>query len=367
MSTPPAPLSNRGARVSTALQSLANLFLKLSIWALPAFFVAILVAFALSPPPDWYFSINARTEATMLELSRERETKWRIEGAILCSTSDSLNPLPRYNFVGTSPCGSDRWFAYALPDPHGNGNTLDEQVLVLGGNQSAPGQAIEATMETRDDRGLQISIRSPHGDLSLGALQLTGLDVINIPAGAQLNLIWPGDSRPRDLVFPFTSTQVRVGRDVTWSDSTMLHEGKLAVFTGSDESVAKRALVEEVDLLPGDQIRLEKFEGKTAFQPKGFFRFDRLQPSESMPTLTAVAFGRAESVKIERFGDSGYDFSPGWWATILQKQNLVIWTTILIGLLSALSSYVGVHSAWVSQCERKRANPVPPGGDTHEA
>lgn len=350
--TDPAPVQSYGHRsfpVRVLHQTRAVLvffwetLLRLAVKALPfaICIVLLLLAISLLSPPVWYFSIYARTDSVALELPREHDTNWRIEGAILCSTAETLGPLHRLTADEASPCGAPRWFAYVLPGADGAGATLDEQVLILGGDVNARSRPVEVAMETRDDGGLQISLRSSAGDL--GLLRLTGL-AQDIPLPSPLNLIWGGRERPRDLVFPFTATQVRVGRDVTWSDAAMLREGRLAVFTGTDELLAKRALIEQVDLLPGDQVRLEQYGSEMVFQPKGFLRFERHQTNDDAPSLTAIAFGRAESVKIERFGDSGYDFRPGWWVGILHDRRLVIWSAIMLGMLTVLGAYSGTQS-----------------------
>lgn len=314
-----------------------------------AYFIFLLSETVLKPP-SWYYSINARSEAAALSLPAELETSWRIEGATLCSTV-ALDPLAAYAST-ESPCGSRRWHAYTLTQ-------IQEQVLVLGGGTPGPEGSIEVSMETRTDRGLQISIRVNRDMQSLGMVHLVdqGLEV---PLGPQLNLIWPGDARPRDLVFPFTANRVKVGRDVTWSDSPLLHEGRMEIFAASDESLSKRTRVEEASLLPGDQIRLDRFGGSTPLHPKGFLRFDRLQPGESPSTFTAVAFGRAERVRIERFGDSGYDFQPPWWAGVSQNHTLVIVSGLIGGLLGLLGGYAAIrdiharspHLAWKAYQER---------------
>lgn len=321
-----------------------------------AYFVYLLSE-AVLKPPSWYYSVSARSEAAALSLPAELETSWRIEGATLCS-SVALDQLAAYA-SSESPCGSRRWQAYTLTQ-------TQEQVLVLGGAATGPGRSIEVSMETRADRGLQMSIRGSRDMQSLGMLHLVDQGM-EITLGPQLNLIWPADARPRDLVFPFTANRVKVGRDVTWSDSSLLHEGRMEIFAASDESLSKRTRVEEASLLPGDQIRLDRFGGSTPLHPKGFLRFDRLQPGESPSALTAVAFGRAERVRIERFGDSGYDFQPPWWAGASQNHTLVIISGLIGGLLGLLGGYAAIrdiharspHLAWKDYQERCSDHEVP--------
>lgn len=302
----------------------------LAIWLLVGG-VVVLIALNLHAPPSWYFSISAQTEAADIELVAGRETQWRIEGAIVCATAALPAPLEPLRGATSSPCGGRRWQAHALP-----GGEDAEHVLALGG-AAVPGEApaaLQVSLETRSDGGLQMSIRGP------GPLRLTaaGQEVTLPPS---LNLIWSGAARPRDLAFPFTGERVRVGRDVTWSDSSMLRAGTLAVFTASDESLAKRSQVEEIALMPGDQVRLERHDAAGVFHPKGFVRFDRAGGGDTPASLDVVAFGRAESIRIERFGDSGYEFRPGWWVGILHDRRLMMWSAVLIALITVLGGIAG--------------------------
>jgi hypothetical protein len=309
-------------------------------------------------PPSWYFSIDARTQTASLVLPVARQTEWRIEGAVLCAQVETLGSLARQKSPGANPCGSSRWHAFALPEGQ-------EQVLVVGGQGDRHGPDLEVTMEVRDDNGLQLALRQVGSGANVGLLRLNDQGE-EIPLAAPLHLVWPGQDRPRDLIFPFTANRVRVGRDVSWSDSTLLNEGRLAVFTASEDRLTKRALVEEVTLLPGDQVRMEIHAGRSVFQPKGFLRFERTPLAEGSPTLTAVAFGRAESIRIERFGDSGYDFKPRWWAGLLQNSTILILTGAIGGLLGLLGGHSALRElrsrsprrAWNEICGTKHDEPT---------
>ncbi|MFO7542414.1 MAG: hypothetical protein R6W97_06325 [Thiobacillus sp.] len=326
--------------VGTSVTAFLLLVWEFALWAvafvaLPVLIVMLIahLAIAVWTPPSWYYSISARSEAAELALPAERETSWRIEGATLCSTA-TLEALSDY-LSKSSPCGSRRWHAYSLPDAY-------ELVLVLGGRVQSPKHTIEVVMDTHTGSGLHASIRGGQAGRSLGKLRLVD-EGIEVPLGPELNLFWASDARPRDLVFPFIANRVRIGRDVTWSDSSLLHQGRMEIFSSSDENPSKRTRIEEAELLPGDQVNLDLYEGKTMLQPKGFFRFDRLQQAESPSALYAVAFGRAEKVRIERFGDSGYDFQPSLWARFFQNSTLVTLTGIIVGLLSLLGGYGAIR------------------------
>jgi hypothetical protein len=326
----------------------------------------VLVYDAAFTPPSWYYSVSARSEAASLTLPADRETSWRIEGATVCSTAE----LPGLELAEgeAAPCGSRRWQAYKLP-------VGEEQVLVLGG-ATAPGTLIEIGLETHSGRGLMVSIRGAGEDTGIGTLRLVD-EGKDLSIRGQINLVWPDAAGPRNLVFPFIADRVRVGRDVTWSDASLLHEGRMEIFSASDENLSKRMRIEETELLPGDQIRLERYEGETPLQPKGFLRLDRAGAGEASGTLTAVVFGRAESVKIERFGDSGYDFRPPWWAGISQNQRLITVSTLIAGLLGLLGGYAAfrdIHArspnkAWEAfrrPCAEANAR-VPGDGDGADA
>src|SRR5690606_19467084 len=327
MDAPPALAGLQRAAATGA--ALWKLLLSLAVAIVPLAVIALLVLLCLAwlSPAGWYFSIHARSAVAALELPQALETSWRIEGATLCATQD-LSALPRVPATD-SPCGSARWQAFALPAAEGA-----EQVIVLGGRSGTLATPIEARLELREDDGLQLSLRTAPGG-TLGTLR-PALDTPAIALGNALNLIWTGGERPRDLVLPFVADQVRVGRDVTWSDAAMLRSGTLSVFTSSEEAAARRSLIEEVQLLPGDQVRLGGSGGTDAasvFPPKGFLRFDR-RLGEEAPALEVVAFGRADSLRIERFGDSGYDFRPGVWAVLTHDSRLTIATALLAALVA---------------------------------
>ena len=335
--------------ISARVLYLSELVLWLAAFILLPLLVIVLiglVVFAVFAPPSWYYSISARSEAAALTLPAERETSWRIEGATLCST-EALEGLAALDAVN-SPCGARRWQAYALPQ-------AQELVLALGGSPASSGRSIAVSMETRSDRGLQASIRGEPGVTSLGVLRLVDQG-IDIALGRELNLIWPGEARPRDLMFPFIADHVRVGRDVTWSDTSLLHEGSMEIFTATEEHLSKRTRVEEAELLPGDQVRLDRFDGDPPLQPKGFLRFDRFQADDSPGTLTAVAFGRAESLRIERFGDSGYDFQPHWLAKFTQNRLLLMVSGFIGGLLGLLGGYAVIRDIHARSPARARAS-----------
>lgn len=357
--SPPAALKRCAACLSFAWKLALGAGV-LAIWLLVGG-VIVLLALNLHAPPSWYFSISAQTEAADIELAAGRETQWRIEGAVVCATTVLPAPLELLPRAASSPCGGRRWQAHALP-----GGDDAEHVLMLGGasapaaGAATPGTepaALQVGLETRSDGGLQMSIRGP-GPLRL----VTSGKEIALPPS--LNLIWAGEARPRDLVFPFTGERVRVGRDVAWSDASMLREGTLAVFTASEESLAKRSQVEEVALMPGDQVRLERHDSGGVYHPKGFVRFDRLG-GDAPASLGMVAFGRAESIRIERFGDSGYEFKPGWWVGILHDRRLMMWSAILVALITVLGGIAGCRELAPTPVEAWRAlrrawRPAPP-------
>ena len=328
--------------------SLQHWFWEWPLWVVVRLLPLMLLVFSLlvayftfSAPPSWYFSINARTETFDIELPANLETHWRIEGAMLCHAGELGTRLARQEGQQAARCGSNRWHAYTLGEQAQDGMSTSDQVeIAIGGSQVRGDQVIKVVMEVREDGQLQLSVRGVAGQ-SVGLVrQLANGGEVRL--GSQLNLIWEADKRPRNLVFPFVASKVRVGRDVTWSDSSILRDGKLSVYTGSGESLAKRTLIETVDLLPGDQVRLERHidPGGASVEPKGFVGFERRGEGPSL--LTVTAFGRAESVKVERFGDSGFDFSPGWWVRIIHNKPLIILTTLVLGLISLLSSYAGV-------------------------
>jgi hypothetical protein len=83
----------------------------------------------------------------------------------------------------------------------------------------------------------------------------------------------------------------------------------------------------------GDQVRLAGLE-KDEVWPKGFMRV-----GES-GLLEVVAFGRADSLTIDRYGDSGYDFRPGFLARLASDPMIAFWGSMLFAYMTVIFSLI---------------------------
>ena len=285
-----------------------------------AFIGFILLRLAL--PAKWEFSIEAATEVAVVNLPPGTETRWLVDGAVICSRSTLELPQDyRVGLAGTAnPCGGRAWRAWRSSDP--------EQVLRLNGGASA-------TMQLSPDGGLAMALRTSEGE-SLGGYSVVGV-VDEVDLGSAVNLIWP-EIPPQSLTLPFSGATT-LGRAVSWSDTRILLGGNVVVYT-ADESADKRTMVDEAGLMLGDQVRLGEPEPGRPW-PKGFVY---VTEEDGEATMQVVAFGRAGSIGIERFGESGYDFKPGMIRALAADPAIAFWGSVLAAymtLILSLQPFVG--------------------------
>ncbi len=317
-----------------------------SVPLLVLIFVVMLIRFLLQPP-TWQYTLTADTEVATIDLPDRRETEWRVDAAVLC-VRDPLTRVDWLSKLPASPCGS--WNAYRVgadPEP----GATDELILRIGGRSVGDESAtIHALLETQPNGGLMLALRADAKAETLGVLHLAGNDrEVQLPA--RVNLVWvddSGESHAPVLVFPFQG-ELTAGRDVTWSYNRMLNEGKLSVYTASDKSAAKRVLVQEMDLMRGDQVRLKKTVRATdTVWPRGHLRYAVTKPgAERDRSLEVAGIGLAESLVIERFGSSEIEFRPGFWSRLMHDRLAII-SGMMIGLLTILSGYIGSAGFFLS-------------------
>ncbi|MCO6411378.1 MAG: hypothetical protein J5I92_01415 [Thiogranum sp.] len=315
-------------------------------------FIALLVRFMLWPP-TWQYTLSASTEVAGVDLPDARETTWRVDGALLCVPPGDFTGGDKLERTASSACG--RWQVYRVA-----ATASSELVLRLGGLDGTgdPG-TIHALLEVQPDGALMLALRSGNRDRSLGKLHLVDGD-FDAVLPAKANLVWEGDARAGHasvLVFPFQG-ELAAGRDVTWSYNRMLNGGRLSVYTASDKSAAKRVLVQEMDLMLGDQVRLEKtVRGSDTVWPRGHLRYVMTKPGEERaPSLEVAGIGLADSLVVERFGASQIEFRPGFWSRFMHDR-LAIVSGLLIGLISIFSGYIGSAGFFVgkeAQCRGLR-------------
>ena len=280
---------------------LATLSVILGMAALALFILLRLIA-----PAEWEFGLEVVTEVGALELQPGAETRWRIDGAVICSR-EALALPDRFRLADSrAACGSRTWQGWQID--------AAEQVVIIRGGVTA---VLEAT-----GAGLAISLRADSAD-SVGTLSVVGL-FDGVALGRGVNLLWSADDL-EDMNFPFSGSTT-LGRAVSWSDPRMLQEGSVAVYT-ADESADRRTLVDEAELMLGDQVRLHSVS--ESVWPKGFIRI-----SGNDEPMKVVAFGRADSLSIERYGDSGYDFRPDFLARLLSDPAIAFWGSLFIGYMS---------------------------------
>lgn len=261
-------------------------------------------------PAEWEFSIEAETEVAEINLRPQSQTQWQIDGAVLCARG-SLELDDEFRLGSSaSPCGSRAWRAWRIPAP--------EQVLELGGNSAI-------TLSLRPEGGLAMSLRAAEGE-SLGTFSVVGL-VDDVALAEALNLIWT-EIPAQSPTFPFSGATT-LGRAVGWSNAGMLRSGTVSIYT-SDESADKRTLVDQTDLMLGDQIRLGDV-GDNESWPKGFARISR-----SDDVMHVVAFGRADSLRIDRYGESGYELKPGRFRKLASDPAVAFFGSLLAAYMTLI-------------------------------
>lgn len=276
------------------------------------------ILYRLVMPSKWEFSIEAATEVAEVSLPPGTETRWLVDGAVVCSRGALELPETYRVPFAESPCGSRAWQAWRPTDP--------EQVLRLNGGSTV-------MLQLRAAGGFAMSIRAADGE-SLGGYSVVGV-AEDVELGSAVNLIWP-EIPKQSLTLPFSGATT-LGRAVSWADTRILHGGHVVVYT-ADESADKRKMVDEAALMLGDQVRLGE-PGPGRAWPKGFVRV-----AAGGQVMQVVAFGRAGSLRIERFGESGYDFKPGAIRAMAADPAISFWGSILAAymtLILSLQPFVG--------------------------
>jgi len=312
--------------------------------------LAAYVGYTAIKPHQWIFSVQAQSRIVELLTPANKETKWRINNAILCVRGNMELPIEKFTPItpGNPACGGKRWSGYRILDP--------EQTLVLSGT-------INAVLELGENKSLFLALRMPRpgaGHQASEKAAATGDNEENrLPSAADLsftdgspdisldrdgklrvNIVFPAavGNTIAERVFPFTA-ETTIGRDINWTGTSLLTKGDIEVYT-ADKSPDKRKRVDEAKLLLGDQLRLYPLtrKSKTVY-PKGFIR---LEPEKDY--FDVIAFGAADHVRIERFGDNGYDFRPGLLLLLLNDQGLILVTSIfaaLVGLVTGIANVCG--------------------------
>jgi len=276
---------------------------------------ALLVLFRLVAPAQWEFSVEAQTQVVELGLAGSAEVRWLVDGALVC-TRRGVELPEAYRWTGDGdPCGSRAWQGWRFDGP--------ELVLLLDG-------AVTATLQVGAQGELAMALRGEDGS-DVGTLSLVG-SFENRGLGPAVNLLWSGVPA-QSLIFPFTGTTT-LGRAVSWSGTRLLLAGRVDVFS-ADESADRRSMVDEAQLMLGDQVRLGPPASGRSW-PKGFVRV--AQNPRDDPVLEVVAFGWADALRIERYGESGYDFQPGWISKLASDPGIPFWGSLLAAYMTLILS-----------------------------
>lgn len=316
-STPAEPTATAAAETGPAEQAARKTEFSPSRIATASFILSLIayLLFLLSRvilPDQWEFALEVETEVASIELQPGVVSQWRVDGAILCTAGEVALAAVHALEDSRTICGGRRWSGWRVEQP--------EQVLTIRGGS-------QARMELIDGR-LSVSLRTEAA--SLGEFEAVGT-VEPVALGNAANLFWTLGEQPTVLTFPFTGSTT-LGRAVSWSDGAMLRSGSVAVFT-ADESADRRTQVDEAELMLGDQVRLAQ-AGAEAVWPKGFMRVGESK------LLEVVAFGRADSLSIDRYGDSGYDFRPGFLARLASDPQIAFWGSMLIAFMTVVFSLI---------------------------
>ncbi len=289
-------------------------------------------------PASWHFSIEAETEIVEIKLRPDTQTLWQVDGAVLC-VRDAIKLDSSFKLDGDdSPCRGRGWTAWHITDP-----TIDfelEQVIELEGDTAA-------MIELREDGRVAVSLRAgkddKEQDRKLGTFSVVGL-VEDMSLGNAANLVW---TKPpaRSVKFPFSGSTT-LGRTVSWSSVGVLRSGNVAIYT-ADESADKRRRVDETALVLGDQVHLAAPTDKKIPWPKGFAR---IQPGADV--IQVVAFGEAIGLRIERYGESGYELKPDNLRKLLADPMVAL----LGSLLAAYMTFILALQPFVD--DGKQAGPA---------
>jgi hypothetical protein len=327
-----------------------------AVWIMPfaVFSFILLFAYRFPVPVGWEYTVSASTEVLELELPAGSETRWLIDGAIICSRKKLADGAYQLGASAQSPCPGRAWSAYQLSGVQEQVLTLNVPVAVATDTDKPP---LRIMMEIDSAGTLAMIIRGTKMGERVGSLSSVELDS-DIELQSPVNLIWKTGATTAgiaELVFPF-SGEVNIGRDIAWSDSRMLRNGTVSVFTASDKIEANRTLMDEAELVLGDQVRLDHTVSRDnrKIWPKGFVRHSLTGVPDAV--IDVVAFGRADDILIQRFGDNGYSFKPGFWRRVLRDPVLSITGSallIFLGVLGQIADVAGVQARKPSKIVRE--------------
>tara|TARA_R110001599_G_scaffold127379_8_gene300749 strand:- start:13377 stop:14411 length:1035 start_codon:yes stop_codon:yes gene_type:complete len=305
---------------------------------------AVIGLWVLTTGSTWSFGVRAHTASAIIEVPESTELKWDLSGALLCVRKSldfeaALQPVEANDVYAA--CGSRRHLAYRI-------HPEQELMGVLGTGLAASSSegSTSAHFAILDQRKLVIAL-TPSNSRGV-ALRLEDIDqpigLIEQPVMIVLDLSEPG----RDRLFPYLGV-LRVGDDVSPSARALLEAGEIQIYRAAGDTVGGRALVESVELMLGDTIRLgaETQNGETR-HPRGFVRVSPAVEGERL-LMDLVGYGIAEQIKVDRFGEAGFAMRPSRWARLTNSDPFVLVSLIVVGLLSLLAGLAESRSLIMSR------------------
>lgn len=282
--------------------------------------------------PDHYaYVVQARTQLLTLTIDPRRvgEVKWQITGAVICSRTPLA--LPELS-QDASPCGSARLKAYASGEA--------EHVLEL------VSEAL-VHMSAAPEGGFRLQIKALDPTQTAARLSSTASGA-EVDTGGVVVLLWPGDDSDRALppalgVLPFKGEAV-LGRDVSWTASRLLLDGRIEVFRGDETAVSGRSQVSSSRLMLGDQLTAG--EGEDGRVTQGFIRF-----GPGVDAMQVQLFGELSGLELTRYGESNFSLQPSW-LVAFTSDPLLAWLFPVFPLLITLSANLkgGAHVfSWLTQ------------------
>lgn len=271
--------------------------------------------------PSYIFNVTAKSDVFTLKIPDNfYSQKWLIKNAIICSKKPLKLNGQKQEVVPQNICRNKKLHAYKFSFP--------ESILELVGGT-------EVQLELLEDNSLALAINNKaKNDIKLSFTN-NNPDIV---LSSKINIRWPPNT-VKELTFPFTGNTT-IGRDVSWFRRGILHTGSIRLYTSDFLSASKSVLIDQTPLVLGDQVSLhgKSTANKNSF-PKGFVRYSLKQDKQA---LDIVAFGEAKVIRVERYGDNGYEFKPGFWARVSKDTLLIAFGTILLALISLLSNLMDI-------------------------
>lgn len=290
--------------------------------------VVVLLSIVFLSSPQLQLAAQVKTEYLKLNLQERQE--WQVMNTIVCIPQKKSIIDEQRDCIG-------RW-QHLITTSKNN-----EEILILNANKN---QSIHAQLSSESDGQFMLELRTQAD--SLGVLSHIGSNETYVLPN-RLLLHWtPAINNDNTVLLPFTGT-ANIGLSVALARNKILDSGTISIFSASEESLTGRALIEEIDLVLGDEVLLG-VEGTSSQEPamRGFVLFNTAKPHADLSKLMdVVVYGPASQLRILRYGEQGYGFKPGWWAKIKYRSNLVIIVILLTGFISLLGSAFDLYDRFV--------------------